>query len=163
MDTTLEYWFSIAGSIASIIGIVLTYRQVKAVKKVADATKESAELTQKSLIRSLSTVRTAKFCESIIIIQDAVKDDEIRLAIHLCHELKTALIELQQSLSTYSENEESGKLSGHIQALGVNITNMHKALPDKKDKLRKSKIIEDLENLHNQMSEMQAKFKLNTV
>ena len=39
--------------------------------------------------------------------------------------------------------------------------NMHKSLHDSKSKLKNDKIIQDLENLHNKMSEIQAIIKLN--
>ncbi len=160
MSNTIVNWISLLGSIASIVGIYLTYRQVKAVKKVAEVTKEASEQTQKSILKTLSTVEVTKYCESIFMIQNAIKEDEIKLAIHYCHELKTTLIELQESISSLNENQISNDLSVHIQALGININNMHKSLPDKKDKLNKEKIVRDLENLHNKMSEIQAKLKL---
>lgn len=161
MNDTILNWISVFGSLASIVGICLTYRQVKAVKKVADAAKEASELTQQSIFKTLSTVQVTKYCESIFSIQNAINEDEIKLAIHYCHELKTALIELQESLSSLNESRISGDLSVHIQTLGINITNMHKSLPNQKDKLRKEKVVRDLENLHNQMSEILAKLKLN--
>lgn len=149
---------SIIGSLASVIGIILTYRQVKAVKGVAQATKEAAEQTQKSVLNSFSLGEASKFCESILIIQQALQDDEIRFAIHLCHELKTVLIEIQAYLKATGEYVNF-PMTGHIQSLNMNIYNMQRSLPDKKDKLNKDKIIKDLENLHHQLSEIQAHFK----
>lgn len=154
----VETIISIIGSVASVIGIILTYRQVKAVKCVAQATKEAAEKTQKSVLNSFSLGEASKFCESILIIQQALQDDEIRFAIHLCHELKTVLVEIQAYLKATGEYVNF-PMTGHIQSLNNNILNMQKCLPGNKDKLRKDKIIQDLENLHHQLSEIQAHFK----
>lgn len=154
----VETIISIIGSLASVIGIILTYRQVKAVKSVAEAAKEASEQTQQSVLNSFSLGEASKFCESILIIQQALQDDEIRFAIHLCNELKTVLVEIQAYLKATGEYVNF-PMTGHIQSLNNNILNMQKCLPGNKYKLRKDKIIQDLENLHHQLSEIQAHFK----
>ena len=154
-------FLSFIGSLCSIIGIVITSLQVKKVRSVAEATKEATEKTQEDVSKTLSIVQVAKYCESILPIQQAVRENEIKLAIHLCHELKSALIELQANFETYHSDNIACNVTEHIKSLGINMRNMHKSLHDSKSKLKNDKIIQDLENLHNKMSEIQAIIKLN--
>lgn len=148
---------------ASIIGIVITYHQVKKVRSVAEATKEATEKTQKDVSKTLSIVQVAKYCESISIIQQAITDNEIKLSIHLCHELKAALYELQIHLQRYQADNELCDFKKHIQSLGINVTNMTRSLTEGNEKLRRTKIIQDLENLHNQLSDLQANYKAQNI
>lgn len=154
---------SCVGSLASITGIVITYRQVKKVRSVAEATKEATEKTQEEVSKTLSIVQVAKYCESISIIQQAITDNEIKLALYLCHELKAALYELQTHLQKYCEANGLCDFKKHIQSLGINVTNMTRSLTEGKDKLRRTKIIQDLENLHNQLSALQADYKAQNI
>lgn len=62
------------------------------------------------------------------------------------------MYELQIHLQKYSEANELYDFRKHIQSLGINVTNMRRSLTEGNDKLRRSKIIQDLENLHNQLA-----------
>lgn len=135
--------------------------QVGRIKKVAIATRKATEKTQEDVSKTLSIVQGAKYCETISIIQQAIIDNEIKLAIHLCHELKAALIELQTTFETYHADNDVCDVSEHIKSLGINMENMHRSLHNVKVKLKSDKIIQDLESLHNRMSEIQAIIKIN--
>lgn len=158
----MEY-LNLAGSCASLIAFAITCYQVYKLKKIAIATREATEKTQEDVSKTLSIVQVAKYCESISIIQQAITENEIKLAIHLCHELKGALYELQTHLLKYNNENDLCDIKKHIQLLGINVTNMTRSLTEGNDKLRKNKIIQDLEKLHNQLSDLQANFKAQNI
>lgn len=163
---------SLVGSIASIVGIWFTYKQVVNIKKVTEATKEATEKTQNSIMQTLSIVQVTKYCESIETILESIRDDEFKLAIHLCRELKAVVIELNTNNtdveSPFRIPEGDYNFDEHVKQLGINIQSMEIALPkvkgnkDNKAKLKKDKLIEDFDNLLDSMTELKVKLKNST-
>lgn len=153
-------WTSLIGTVASLIGLGCTYHQVLKTQKAAIAAESAANSTKESIQKSISIVQVTKYSEQILTIQQEVNNDEIKLALHLCHELKSALLDLQKH-QTILEHKTELDLSNHIVTLGINITNMLKCLTKGTDKLNKTKIASDLEQLHEVMCKIQIQLKEN--
>ncbi|MDE6338552.1 MAG: hypothetical protein K2K97_02045 [Muribaculaceae bacterium] len=156
-DPELKWYGSagLAGSWASIEGIAFTLWQVMHIKSTAEATRIATEHTRSEIQNKLNIVQVTEHCATIETIQTALQDREIRLALHLCRELKTSLIELREIVADNKVSE----LGTHIQVMGVDINNMHKSLLNNIDKLGRKKIIEDLEALHNTLTGLQVSLK----
>lgn len=151
---------SILGSIASVIAIFMTYHQVKKVKVAADAAKEASNNTQKQLDKTLGIIQTTKHSERIKIIEQALRANEISLAIYLSQELHAAILELDITLSAMEDYQYDGSLRRHINELGNHIQSMQKSLPaDRRNFLNENVIIEDLEILQQNLTKLQITLK----
>lgn len=159
MLSTISIGLSEIGSIASLIGIVVAIWQILKTRKSAEAARISANQTKKSVQSLINIVQVTKHCEVIKTAQQAISDNEIRLALHLLHELKSAIIELHMTLSHLGKEQFVSDLQIHITSMGIDIANMQKSLREGSNKLKKEKITSNLENLLSTLTQIQVKLK----
>lgn len=146
---------SLIGSIASCMGIYITYVQMRKVKTISEAT-HSATSAVVSLFRM---VEVTKHCELIKSIQEALRSNHMRLALYQSQQLKSLLIDLLDSISYLETGIPLNFLQERRRILGIDVLNIHQSISENSQRLDRNRIIKNLELLSDDLQTLQAKLK----
>ena len=161
MSQNIINTISIIGSLASVIGIIITYRQVLDTRQATQATNKAVMDAMKDVQRTLTIVEVAHHLAIISQIQTAIIDNKFELALKIMRDLRTSIIEVKET-PLLLDTDHYIQLNGHITTLINDINNVHETL-QKPDKLNKTVVIKHFDELSAQLAEIQAKFKHNTI
>lgn len=161
MVQTIINIISFIGSIASVVGIYLTYRQVKDTRQIAETTKHAVANAMKDVQRTLTIVEVANHLAIIEQIQNAIRYNKFELALKIMRDLRTSIIQIREA-PLLLDTSHYITLSNLIQQLVNDINNVHETL-NKPEKLNKEIVIKHFDDLSTQLAEIQAKFKHKTI
>ncbi len=135
--SVIEWIFSSAGllgSIASLVGVVMAYRQSTAAKEAAEHTRtvaeearRAADATHAEVTRTLSAMNMAKFASIIHEIRGYLGYEKLELANLRMRELKDVLIELHEIPGLMDEGIRD-RLSVYQQTLGSDIIGVERQI-----------------------------------
>lgn len=164
MDRNLVAGVSFWGSIASMIGILITIWQTIRIQSNTKATQKAIEETRKELNRTLTVYNVAKHNEMIKRIQDYLRETKPEIALYLLRDLRPALIEIKED-PIFKNTRHLHSMASCIVTMGMDIGNIEKTdfASQSANALDINRIIINLDELSSILSEVEAKLKHNTL
>ncbi len=102
MNSEVANWISVVGSILSLLGVIIAIQQIRQVKKSADAAKEAADRTQRTISRNLLLSDVKNCIKNLEEIQLYVRFERYESAQLRTSDLVSYLYQIQQR----TNNEE---------------------------------------------------------
>ncbi len=157
-ERTILNGFTIIGTMLSIVGIGITYFQIKSVSRQGEETKIAIN---ESLLRINQILSVADLSKSVKIIQEIqsfILNDKQELILIRMKDLKSILIQLKfnKELVEYTKNAIYNQ---NITDLGSNISNLQDLLMGNKKGFNFSALNKNLEHLTTTLSEFENKLK----
>lgn len=152
---------SFIGSIASIIGIIISYQQIKKIKSVSEATDDAVKDTQKKLNRAFSMVDISKCIERIPTIKGDIHSGRLEIAHIRLRQIQGQLIEIKE-VPHLKDTKALKEISEYIPVLGSSISLVQKYSYASKDDLQRfdpDSILQALDKLYDSLSTLGAELK----
>ncbi|MEC7770838.1 MAG: hypothetical protein VX798_06620 [Bacteroidota bacterium] len=157
-EKTTVNFITVGGTYSSIFGIIIAYIQILTVKRTTELTKEKVEESNKRIAKTLSVSDLSKAIKLVHEIQNYLVAGKVESAIIRLKDLKSILIYLKY-------NDDLSKLTSteiyteSLSNVSINMSNLTKELIGQKKGIDKSKIIEDLETIEDQLGEFEGHLK----
>lgn len=151
---------SLLGILFAILQLIEAKKDISNVAQIAEAAEKASIETKNAVRKTLSIVQVTKYCEKIKIIQENLMNDELKLVIHLTLELKEAIFELKNHISTLNINITEEVIALQIQKMGINMSLIRKAIETNSDKYKRDNIHKDFDELLNVLLELKAQLTI---
>lgn len=151
-------YISIVGSYASLLGIWLSYEQIKSVKEISKITQQSIEQNISEVNQYLSYSDISKTIKIIYEIENYILISKLEPALIRMRDLKLALIQISQNGRLIKEIEKQKLLKTHITNLGIDIANINEYMMNQ-HQLDFKVINQNLENATTYLAELESKLK----
>ncbi|MEA5258970.1 hypothetical protein VB264_14335 [Arcicella aquatica] len=122
-DRTLINILSITGTLASLVGLAITYIQVKEIKSISEANKEVITETKESINFVLLLADSVHVSHLIEEIQRYLREDKLDLALVRMKDLKKYLISFKLT-ERFKKNISMPKINSKLISLTTHINNI---------------------------------------
>lgn len=122
-DRTLINKLSILGTIASLVGLAITYIQVREIKSISEANKEAILETKESINYALLLSDSSHVSHLIAEIQGYLREEKLELAHLRMKDLKRHLISFKQT-ERFKKNISVQKINSNLTNLSTHINNI---------------------------------------
>lgn len=158
MNNHLITYLSLAGSIASIVGILFAIYQILKIKSNTEITRISVERTRHDIERIFSIADITKSNETIKLIQDSIATAKYEIALIRLQELKLMIIEFKE-IPLLDVGNFKSRISELIITLGIDIISLHNCVISSDTRFRPKVVLEHLETVSEMLTEIKAKLK----
>lgn len=149
---------SIAGSVASLFGLWLTYRQIKSVKTITEETKTAVDTKIIEINKYLTLADMSRILPLAKEVQTYLLSPlKLELAIVRMRDLKIEIVQLRQNSRVLSE-EELSNLSSCINNLGIDIKNISTSIQNK-EQLSIEVLVDHIESILTVLADLEGKLK----
>jgi hypothetical protein len=149
---------SLAGSIASFFGFLITLLQVLRARGASEKAQEAAETTRSQIYNFVSAAEVSRANQTIGGIQSLLRDRKYEAAWVKMKILKDTLIQFKghEALKKIGKSEDIDIL---INEISIGITNIHNQISGSKKSYNIEKLVDVLEATSSVLSEFESKLK----
>lgn len=151
-------YISVLGSYASLLGILIAYKQIKSVKEISKITKQSVEDNVAEVNQYLSYSEISKTIQVVSEIENYIQVSRCESALIRMKDLKLALIEISSNFRVVKEESNLPMLKKNITVLGLDINNIYAYITEGVEVDFKV-INQNLENIATVLAQLQSELK----
>ena len=139
-------WASILGLALTIVGFLVTLKQVRKVKSAADLARQSVAGAMKQVADRLLLAETMTAAATSRELDVALRDSNYERAWDRCSQLKTAMIRLLEG--RHLSDAEREQFRTYVSDMSILSQSLHKKLRDANDKPLADKLLKNVSTIH---------------
>ena len=156
-DQTLKMVYLI-GTIASVIGLIIVFIQIAALRSLSNLTKTIAEETRERIVFFINASDIAKILKLTHEIQNYNRLKKFELSLLRMQDLKYGLIQIKNH-EPFKDMINEKNFSGHLSSLAVDISSTEKQLNNPSSTLNIARLNETLEKVSSDLCDLDTKLK----
>jgi hypothetical protein len=160
-QNTLLNQVGVLGTIASVLGLVLTYIQVLSIKETTVKTKKAVDDSINRVNEILTISELSKGIKNIELIQNSIKSENFDLAEILMKDLKSLLIQTKH-IRDFATNTGTGEFQTLLLNLAMDINNLRQLDNQEGIEIDHFKIMSNLDDVSSVLIELENKLKFKT-
>lgn len=149
---------SIIGSIASLFGLWLAYKQIQTIKDITSKTNEAVQSKLKYLNGFLTMADMTRIISSTKEILGYLSSSKMELALLRMRDLRTELVQLRQNKQILGSNDVLLSLNKCVSTLGIDIGNINDSIM-KNRSISLETVTSNMDYLLAVLSEIEGKLK----